>query len=226
MALHLQRQIDRINRQLLELGDLVCQAVAQAIEAVERGDVDAARNVIDNDVRIDQVEVEIEEQCLQTLALDQPVASDLRYLVATLKLNNDLERIGDLAVNIAEAAIKLAGMGQGGETYDMQSMGRSVRRMVDNALDALINVDPQLAQQVCQRDDQIDRIHRAMYRRVEQAIREDPEMVRRQILLLSVSRNLERMADHAVNIAEDVIYLAEGTIQRHRNTADFEDAEP
>ena len=217
--MHLQRQIDRINRRLLELGDRVGQAVKDAIHAIQSDDIALAESVIENDALIDLAEVEIEEECLQTLALNQPVAYDLRYLVATLKLNNDLERIGDLAVNIAEAAVALSKLG-GDEPppYDLEGMGRIVRLMVDNSQDALVSIDSRLAEQVRQRDDEVDQMHREMYRKIENAIRRDPELVQRYILFLNVSRHLERIADHAVNIAEDVIYLAEGRVPRRRHS--------
>lgn len=216
MPVHLQRQIDQLKTMVLTLGGRVEHAVQKAIHAVQQRDPDLAREVIKGDTSIDMSEVQIEEECLHTLALDQPVAFDLRYVIAVLKINNELERIADLAVNIAEQAVALADEPRLESTpYDLEGMTRRVRGMLKESLDALVQVDPTLAEQVRGEDDEVDAIHSSMYRAVEQAIRTDVSRVEQLIHMLSVSRNLERMADHCVNIAEDVIYMAEGDIRRH-----------
>ncbi|MFW6038981.1 MAG: phosphate signaling complex protein PhoU [bacterium] len=216
MPLHLQRQIDQLKRMILTLGGQVEAAVQKAIQAVEARDVDLAREVVKGDTEIDMSEVRIEEECLHTLALDQPVACDLRYVIAVLKINSELERIADRAVNIAEQAVALASEPfVESVPYDLEGMTQHVRRMLMESLDALVNIDPALAERVRSKDDKVDAIHRNMYEAVEKAIREDVSQVEQLIHLLSVSRNLERMADHCVNIAEDVIYMAEGDIRRH-----------
>lgn len=202
---------------ILSLGARVEQAVVDAIRAVENRDLDLARQVIAGDREIDLEELNVEEECLHTLALYQPVAQDLRYVVAILKINAELERIGDLAGNIAELSEvlnKRAPLDQW--PFDLHEMTRIVRSMVTQSLDALVNTDTKLAYEVRRRDEQVDRIHAEMYDRVEAAIRSDPELVRTYTHLSSVSRQLERIADHAVNIAEDVIYMAEGKILRHK----------
>jgi len=216
MSMHLQRQFDRLKKHILQLGAQVEEAVEQAIRAVETRDVELADQVIAGDEAVDHMEVEIEEECLHTLALHQPVAFDLRYVVAVLKINNDLERIADLAVNIAEQAKFLATEVQAqDQPFDMIGMGQKVRRMLKQALDALVNVDPEGAEAVRTSDDEVDRIHREMYIAIEAAIRESPHHLEQYINMLNISRQLERMGDHTVNIAEDVIYMARGNITRH-----------
>ncbi|MFW6058654.1 MAG: phosphate signaling complex protein PhoU [Phycisphaeraceae bacterium] len=216
MPLHLQRQIEQLKKMILTLGGQVEDAVQKAIRAVQTRDVDLAREVIRSDTDIDMGEVQIEEECLHALALDQPVAFQLRYVIAVLKINNELERIADLAVNIAEQGLALAEEAHI-ETvpYDLEGMTRHVREMLTGSLDALVNIDPAQAERVRGADDHVDVIHRDMYQSIERAIRADVAHVEQFIHLLSVSRNLERIADHCVNIAEDVIYMAEGDIRRH-----------
>lgn len=216
MSLHLQRQIDALKKMILSLGAAAEEAVQDAIEAIERRDIELARTVIRRDQAIDELSIELEEECLHTLALHQPVAFDLRFVAATMKIGSELERIGDLAVNIAEQAVYLVeGVRAEPVPFDLPGMTQLVREMVQKSLDSLVNGDKGLALKVCDTDDAVDQIHRTMYSKVENAIRGDPELVQTYIHLLSVSRNLERMADHAVNVAEDVLYMTEGEIHRH-----------
>lgn len=217
MPRHLQRQIDKLKQSILSLGALVEQAVQRSIAAVQHEDVLQAQRVIDGDDRIDVAEIDLEEECLHTLALHQPVAFDLRFVVAVLKINNDLERIGDLAVNIAEQARFLASESRVERVpFDLSGMSQKVLSMLRQSLDALVNADAARARGVRALDDEVDEIHRGMYERVTQAIREHPDELEQMIHLLNISRQLERIADHAVNIADDVLYLAEGEIVRHR----------
>ena len=216
MSLHFQRQIDRLKKLILSLGAMVEESFEGAIRAVQTRDVELARQIIAADDQIDAMEIDVEEECMHTLALYQPVALDLRYVVATLKINNDLERIADLAVNIAEQAVFLSGLPHPQDPpFDLAAMTRTVQVMLKNSLDALVNVDAALAQSVRDTDDEVDAIHRRMYSSIEKALREHPQDASRLIHLLSVSRHLERIADHTVNIAEDVIYMAQGDILRH-----------
>jgi phosphate transport system protein len=175
-----------------------------------------ALQVIENDYEIDQYEVEIEEDCLKILALHQPVAIDLRFIVAVLKINNDLERIGDLAVNIAERAEFLATREPVGVSLDFVTMADKAQMMLKMSLDALVNLSVETAQQVRSSDDEIDAMNRRMYLKVQEAILDKPDRIESLVHLLSVSRHLERIADHATNIAEDVIYMIEGQIVRHQ----------
>jgi phosphate transport system protein len=217
MTKHFERQIDRLKEMLLTLGGMVEKSVDEALRAIESRNVELARKVIDNDTEIDRMDVEIEEECLHTLALYNPVASDVRYVVAVLTINKDLERIGDLAVNLAEEAIFLENEPPIQQApFDLLDEGRRVRQMLKDCLDALVNRDATLARRVLKADDEVDRIHREMYRGVKEAIRQNPLETSRFIELLNTSRQLERIADHAVNIAEDVIYVVEGRIVRHQ----------
>jgi len=202
---------------LLSLGALVEETVDAAARAVESGDLVAAERVRVDNHRIDAMEVDVEEECLHTLALHQPVAFDLRFLVAVLKINNDLERIGDLAGNMADRARELI---DAGETpllpTDLTRMARRVRTMLKKALDALVNIDPALAREVQQMDDEIDEIHRGMFDEVIDGMKRHPENTAGYIRMLGISRQLERIGDHAVNIAEDVLYMVRGEVARHR----------
>ncbi|MCX5661553.1 MAG: phosphate signaling complex protein PhoU [Planctomycetota bacterium] len=216
MSIHLQRQISKLKEMILSMGTLTEEAVAKATRAIETRDPLLAKQVIDGDSEIDLMEIDVEEECLHTLALHQPVALDLRYVVAVLKINNDLERIADLAVNVAEKVTFLRQVSAPvAANFELPGMAKSVRAMLKQSLDALVNIDPELAEQVRAADDHVDLVHKEMYRVVEQNIRAEPEKVEALVNLLGVSRNLERIADHAVNIAEDVIYLAKGDILRH-----------
>lgn len=220
MSVHLQRQFDRLKKSILTLGALVEEAVEKAIRAAESRDGALAQQVIDGDQRIDLMELDVEEECLHTLALHQPVAFDLRFVVATLKINSDLERIGDLAANIAEQTIMLGEQPAPAELpMDLRAQGRSVRTMLKRSLDALVNVDPDEAQAVREADTRVDEVHRQTYRNVAQAIRDRPDHVEQMIQLLSISRRLERIADHCCNIAEDVLYMARGEMARHHGLA-------
>jgi phosphate transport system protein len=162
------------------------------------------------------MEVDVEEECLKILALHQPVAIDLRFIVTALKINNDLERIGDLAVNIAERSEFLAGQEPISVPFDFEAMAEKTQWMVTESLDSLVDMDCKRAYQVCAADDEVDALNRKMYKQVEASIIAHPRWTRCLFHLLSVSRHLERIADHATNIAEDVIYMVEGKIVRHK----------
>ena len=215
MSAILQREIAKLKKLISSLGAHVEENVEKAVRAVQERDEGLAREVIESDPDIDAMEVTIEEECLKVLALHQPVAHDLRFLIAVLKVNNDLERIGDLAAGIAKQAAHIARNGPASAPYDMVGMATGVRRMLRDSLDALMNRDAEAAQRVREADDEVDAIDRAMYPEVRAAIRESPEQMEGLIRLLRVSQNLERIADHATNIAEDVIYLSRGEIIRH-----------
>lgn len=216
MAKHLQREIENLKKKLLSVGARIENIVLQATTALEERDADSAQKVIDDDIEIDRLEVEVEEDCLKILALHQPVAIDLRFIVAVLKINNDLERIGDLAVNIAERAAFLSGQPKADISFDFPEMARQARFMLKRSLDALVNLDSELAHKVCVDDDAIDTMNRQMYLKIQDAILKNPEQISSFVHLLSASRHLERIADHATNIAEDVIYMVDGRIIRHR----------
>lgn len=217
MPYHLQRQIEKLKKLLLSVGAQVEENVHGAIQAILTRDPELAQRVIDADNRIDELEIELEEECLHCLALDQPVAYDLRFVVACLKINNDLERIGDLAVNLGEQAVFLTRERQvKAFPFDLKGMGERVEAMLRKSLDAFVNQDPVEAQAVRDLDDEVDAIHRGMYEKVEQAIRSDTGELQQMIHFLNISRQLERIADHATNIAKDVLYITQGEIVRHR----------
>jgi phosphate transport system protein len=216
MSVHLLREIDNVKKRILELSAIVEDSVAKALRAIETRDGALAEEVIREDNRIDLLEVEVEEECLKILALHQPVAIDLRFLVAVLKINNDLERIGDLASNIASRARKLAGITAPPRArIDFQGADAKAQVMLRKSLEALVNLDQETAKWVCSADREVDEANRSVHKQVLQAIKEYPEDAERLILLLSISRNLERLGDHATNIAEDVIYMVRGEIVRH-----------
>ena len=216
MSGHLQREIENLKKKLLALGAFVEESVQKAVTAISKRNAAAAREVIESDPEIDKMEIDIEEDCLKVLALHQPVAIDLRFIVAVLKINNDLERIGDLAVNIAERAAFLATQQRVDIPFDFAGMASKAKTMLARSLDALINGDTELAHSVCAADDEVDQINREMYYQIQDGIRNSPEQMVCLLHLLSVSRHLERIADHATNIAEDVIYMIAGEIVRHR----------
>ncbi|MEN6497810.1 MAG: phosphate signaling complex protein PhoU [Thermoguttaceae bacterium] len=215
MSVHLQKAIEKLKKDLLSLCAMVEEQVQRSLRALLERDEDLARQVEQRDVEIDQREVEVEEECLKTLALHQPVAGDLRFIVASLKINNDLERIGDLAVNVARKAVSFASQLPMEIPFNLAGMGEKTQEMLRDSLDALVNLDPKLANNVCARDDEVDRMKRAIRVRAEEMMRAEPDHVSPLLTLLAVSRNLERIADHATNIAEDVIYMVEGKIIRH-----------
>jgi phosphate transport system protein len=216
MVIHLQREMERLKNRVLHLSAVVEESTHKAVKSLEERNRRLAQQVIENDIEIDKMEVEIEEECLKILALHQPVAVDLRFIIAVLKINNGLERIGDIAVNIAERATFLATRKRLDIPFDFYKMAEKAQSMLKRSLDALMKMDPNMARDVCASDDEVDAMNREMYLQVEDGIRKHPDRVKSLMHLLSASRHLERMADLATNIAEDVIYLTEGEIVRHR----------
>jgi len=222
--MHLERAIDELKRLILSLGADVEESVRLSVQSLTQRKSEQALKVIEADFKIDQSEVFIEEECLKILALYQPVANDLRLIISILKINNDLERIGDLSVNIAERAVYLSTEARVDLPFDLQDMAEKVRSMLKRSLDALVNRDEKLARKVCEDDDAVDDLNREMYVCVEQTIKKDPDNLNSYIQLLSASRYLERIADHTTNIAEDVIYLVTGEIIRHGSDSSKEEA--
>ena len=216
MSKHLQREIDRLKQMMISVGAMAEESVHNAVAAVQTRDAALAETVIANDVKIDRMEVDVEEEGLKILALHQPVAIDLRFIVAVLKINSDLERIGDLAANIAERAIDLAKSHAPAWTFDVTGMADKVQQMLKKSLDALVGLDTSLAREVCASDNEVDDLNRQAHQWTREELRQNVEDADSLICLLSVSRNLERIADHATNIAQDVIYMLEGEIVRHR----------
>ncbi|MBI2823429.1 MAG: phosphate signaling complex protein PhoU [Planctomycetia bacterium] len=216
MSKHLERQIETLKQKILSVGTLVEDAIAKAISALVNRNGELARSVIESDSEIDRMEVDVEEECLKALALYQPVAADLRFVVAVLKINNDLERMGDLARNIAKRVAYLASHERIELPAEFRAMAAKAQAMVKRSLDALVNHDTQLARRIRDDDDEVDAMQRVIRDRIETQMRDEPERLELYMRLMSVSRHLERLADMATNVAEDVIYMVEGDIVRHR----------
>lgn len=217
MARHFIQEIERLKKMVFALSAVVEERVHKAVNAIERRDAQLAQRVIDGDVEIDQMEVNVEEECLKILALHQPVAADLRYIIAMMKLNSDLERIGDLAVNIAKRALYLANHPQIETPPQIPTMAEKSQAMLKRTLDALVNGDSSLARQVMASDDEVDALHRDVGQSLKQKMKQTPDQIDGLLELFHAARHLERISDHASNIAEDVIYLIDGEIVRHKN---------
>jgi phosphate transport system protein len=216
MTKHFRKELESIKKRILTLGSMVEDLVHDSVKAVDRIDADLADQIIKKDSEIDETEVDIEEECLKVLALHQPVAVDLRFIIAVIKINNELERIGDQAVNIAQRVQVIAKRPKPPFRFDYSDMGEKAQKMLRMSLDALVNLDLDLAYRVITMDDEVDQIKSDAYDKIKQAIKDLPERVGYYINLLLISRHLERLADHATNIAEEVIYLVEGEIFRHK----------
>jgi phosphate transport system protein len=211
-----QREIENLKKLVLSLGAIVEEQIQHAILALERRDADLANEVVRKDREIDSLEIVIEEECLKILALYQPVAKELRFVVAVLKMNNDLERMGDLAANIAKRARYLSKKEKIDLVDDFGTAAEKAQVMVKKSLDALVNTDVKLAREVCASDDEVDKLTKHMLKRTINAIEKNPDRTKDYFSIRSVSKNLERIADSATNIAEDVIYLCSGDIIRHQ----------
>ncbi len=220
MSKHLQHDLERLQRSLLDIGARVEDAVRKSIIALETRRADLALEVMSGDPGIDQAEVELEEDCLKVLALHQPVAADLRIVAACLKINNDLERIGDLAVNIAERSASLERALPFPVPVGLGPMTDRTVGMVRECLDAFVRSDTALARRVLHDDNIVDDHNREIIHEMSERMKSDSSQVDDALLILSASKSLERIADHATNIAEDVVYMVEGDIIRHRSEDD------
>lgn len=215
MERHLDHQLDHIRQTVLHMGGLVEQMIAKANHGLVERDEAAVAEVIHQDLEVDRIELDLDEACHSTLARNQPTAIDLRFLIAVMKITNDLERIGDSAVNIAQSAHKLMEEPPLKPYIDLPKMSALVRGMVRDALDAFVRRDAELANSVLRSDDTIDSLYRQLFRELLTFMIEDPKTISRSLHLLLIARNLERIADHSTNIAEDVIYYVEGRDVRH-----------
>ncbi len=217
MSVYFFKAMGRVKTDMLSLCAMVEGQLHHAVIAVIGRDEALAQRVIDADVEIDAKEVDIEEELLKIMALNQPVAVDLRFLVATLKINSDLERIGDLAVNIAERALVLSRKLSESSPVDLAQMSNAVQAMLRRSIDALVNLDTQAAADVCRDDELIDKMKHEIDDaiKVRMALASEKDAIDVLVALLRVTRDLERVADHATNIAEDLIYISDGRIIRH-----------
>lgn len=212
---HFHDELSQVKIRLLTMSGEAEAALGLAAEALLERDADKAQRVIRGDRVIDTMEVEIEEQCIHLLALQQPMARDLRMLTSALKIANDLERVGDHAVNIAQSVQRLAQSRPIAPEPELVEMARLAREMLSDALEAFIRGDAVAGREICRRDDKVDNLHRSVFRILLTHMMEDPHMIGAGMELFLVSRNLERVADLATNIAEDVVFLVEGKSIKH-----------
>ena len=215
MNKHFQIELKKIKKLLLSLGEVVEERVLRAIQAVVTHDSELAKKIVLNDHEVDEMEVELEEECLKVMALYQPVAVDLRFLVGVIKINNDLERIGDEAKNIAQRLEIITKQEDYDYIFDYSVMAKKTENMLKKSLEAFVNLDIDLAFSILPLDDEVDKIKRTAYDKIKEAMAQHPDHIGYLINLLLISRHLERIADHATNIAEDVVYMVEGEIIRH-----------
>lgn len=214
MAVHLQRAIEKIKKEILTLGAMVEDRFKKAVYAIKTEDLELAQQIIDTDFEVDEREIEVEEECLKILALYQPVAMDLRFLIAVIKINNDLERIADYASNIARR-LKTSSKDSYTFKYDYTTMGEKAARMLRMSLDALVRMDVDMAYEVRDMDKLINLMRNDAYDSMKKDIQEHPEMASKIINMYLISRHIERIGDHTTDVAEEVIYLIDGEIIRH-----------
>jgi phosphate transport system protein len=216
---HFVEELEQLKTKLLEMSSLVEAAIQRSISAVIHKDRSAADEVFRNEARINAIEIDVDEFCVNLLALQQPMAADLRLIVAALKINTDLERMGDLAVNIAQRARSLMEEPVIKPMIDIPHIAGLVQSMVRKALDAFVTRDPELARSVLASDDAVDNMRTACYHELVSFMEKDPQNIKPGLDLLAVTRNLERIADHSTNIAEDVLFLVKGVDVRHHAEA-------
>ena len=216
---HFVEELEQLKTKLLEMSALVESSIQRSILAVTQKDRGAAEEVFRTEVRINAIEIEIDEFAINLLALQQPMAADLRLIVAALKINTDLERMGDLSVSIAERALSLMDGPVIKPMIDIPHIAGLVQSMVRKALDAFVMRDPDLARSVLASDDAVDSLRTACYHELVSYMESDPQHIQQALHLLVVTRNLERIADHSTNIAEDVLFLVKGVDVRHHAEA-------
>ena len=216
MQISFDEELGTLKEKILLMGSKVEEAIRLAMKSLVDRDSKLARQVIQADRDVNDLEIEIDEICHRLLALHQPMASDMRFITSAMKINSDLERIGDLAVNISERALTLNEVAPLKPFIDIPHMAKIAQEMVKVSLDSLVNKDPNAAKQVCERDDEVDNLNDQIIRELISYMLEDRANIKRALDLILVSRYLERVADHATNVAEDVIYMVQGKDIRHR----------
>ena len=217
MTKHFLRELEQLKRDVLVIGGQAETAVARAMRAFMEVDPEAADEVIEGDRETNALELRIEEECLKILSLYAPAARDLRFVVAVFKITNDLERVGDLAVNIAERALNASKDDPRTDWNVLDEMAAKVRAMLNTALDAFLGQDEAGARAVLEMDDGVDDLLEKSYRHQIEVVGNDGRLFRGALLELSTAKHLERIADHATNIAEDVIYMVSGEVAKHRH---------
>jgi phosphate transport system protein len=214
---HFEDELKALKNRLLGMGALVEDRVHRAVQALIDRNIEQAEKVIASDQEVNDLQIEIDDRCLKLLALQQPIASDLRLITAAMKINADLERIGDQAVNVAENAVKILPHPPLKPLIDIPRMAEIAEKMTRDALDSFVRRDPELARDVLRRDDTVDQLKDQVFRELLTYMMADPGTIHRALALILISRNIERIADHATNIAEDVIFLVEAKDVRHHH---------
>ena len=215
MERHFDEELKNLKQKLLHMADSAQEMIGLSVKSLTERKEAFAILVFELEEKVNRMEIEIEDEVLKLLALRQPAARDLRLLTAILKINNDLERVADQAVNISEISIDLLKHPPLKPLIDIPHMAHLAQKMIKNSLDAFVNQDPRLAQEVCRDDDEVDRINDQVFRELLTYMMEDPKSITRAVDLILVSRNIERIADHATNISEDVIFIVEGKNIKH-----------
>jgi phosphate transport system protein len=223
METHFQQELNKLKENLLKMAGLAEQAISNAVEALVQRNTSLAEKTIKEDEKINQLEILIDEWCLKLLALHQPMAADLRFITSAMRINIELERIGDLAVNIAERVISLNQEPQLKPYIDIPRMAEITQAMVKDVLDAFVNGDTNLARAVCERDDQVDALNDQVFRELLTYMMADPKTITRAVHLIIVSRCLERIADHTTNIAEGIIFMVKALVIKHHADAKAEE---
>lgn len=216
MTKHFDKDLIRLNEKISELGSLIVESAAKSIVMLQNFDLSIAAEILASEVAVNEMEVEIENECLKVLALHQPVAADLRFLIVVLKVNNDLERMGDQFVNIAERVRFLKDQPRVVSDIDLVKMGKLGSRMVGLSMTALTMRDPDIAREVLEMDDELDALHSRSFQLLQDAMRKNNEMITPAISYMTISSNLERLGDLATNISEEIIFMQEGEVVRHQ----------
>jgi len=224
MDTHFQRELEALKQNLLKMAALVEEGIREAIQSLVKRDSQLAQKTLEGEDRINKLEITIEDMCLKLLALRQPMAADLRFITAAMKIITDLERMGDQAVNIAERSITLMQEPQLKPYIDIPRMAEIAQSMVKDVLDAFVNRDSKLARSVCERDDLVDGLNDQVFRELLTYMISDPKTITRAVHLMIVCRCLERIADHATNIAEDVIFMVDALVIKHHADVREQDA--
>lgn len=215
MHRHFHEQLEALEQMLLVMGGLVQEQITSAMRALQQRDDVLARQVIDRDRQVNTYDVDVDDTCIKLIALHQPAGGDLRFITTAMKIVTDLERIGDQAVNIAQRVLELNREPQPTPSIDLSRMADRAQRMVQQSLDAFVARDTALARQVCGEDTEVDALKEQVFREMLAFIMEQPRATPRAVRLILISRFLERVADHATNIAEMVVYMVEGKMVRH-----------
>ncbi len=216
--IRLTEETSKLKKMLFEMASSVEEMIAKSIKALEENNMILAEDVIRSDEKVNEMEIEIDNQCIRILALHHPEAEDLRTVTMIMKINNDLERIGDHAVNIAEMALYLADKPPVKPLIDIPKMAEKAIEMLQESLDSFVNKDAELAVEVCKKDDEVDALEPQIVRELVTYMISDPQTIDRALTLILIARGLERVADLATNIAEDAYYMASGKILKHHHT--------